>query len=196
MAQDGDNAPHIRIPLDLLECPMFTATDKIVYGYLKYRIGGNGHAWPGWRRIAKDCGASVSSVGRAIEKLTSAGLLRKKHSAQGSGLTNRYTLPTPDETRSILIALHPDSAIKMRVGALHPDSASAIKMTAQSEDRTMNQNTPPNPPLRKGGPRGARVTQKQLREEALQARAVKCNREMQEAEDRQAERAAARKAMP
>lgn len=63
---------------------------KLIYMQLKARDFGDkkGYAYPGHERIAEENDCSVSSVKRAINELTKAGLIRKKQ--RGLNKTNRY----------------------------------------------------------------------------------------------------------
>jgi DNA-binding transcriptional MocR family regulator len=67
---------------------------KLVYFYLRDRMGGKGVAWPSIRRISFDTSLSRSTVKRAIADLANAGYIRKEtaHRQNGSCTSNRYYL--------------------------------------------------------------------------------------------------------
>jgi hypothetical protein len=73
-----------------------SAAAKLLYATIVDRIGGNGAAWPGMRRLAADCGVPPSSVADAIVALERAGLIEVERVGAGvkpGGTTNRYRLP-------------------------------------------------------------------------------------------------------
>lgn len=55
------------------------------------RIGDNGHAWPGLRRLARDIGVSVGTVLRARAELETSGLLEIERRGNGRGHHYRVT---------------------------------------------------------------------------------------------------------
>jgi len=60
-----------------------SAPAKLIYAIIADRIGRNGFAWPGERRLALDSGMSRNTVRRALKALEAAGLLAVEHGTEG-----------------------------------------------------------------------------------------------------------------
>lgn len=63
---------------------------KLLYSYLRFRMGENTAAWPHQKTIAEDLGCSRSTVVRLIDTLEKAGMLDVKHAHGGKKQGNRY----------------------------------------------------------------------------------------------------------
>lgn len=89
------------VPKTLAARTDLSAAAKLVWAAIVDRLGENGCAWPGLRRIGRDTGLSTRTVQRAVESLAAAGMLAKHRSPEGSDpltgpraeRTNRYTIP-------------------------------------------------------------------------------------------------------
>ena len=66
----------------------------MVYIYLKDRSGRKGQCWPGIKTIAAELGLSRSTVKRALDDLSRAGLITKENRwrENGSLTSNLYRL--------------------------------------------------------------------------------------------------------
>lgn len=67
---------------------------KSVYMYLRDRTNASGTCWPGIKKIAADLHLSRSTVKRALEDLSKAGLIEKKprYRKNGSCSSNLYVV--------------------------------------------------------------------------------------------------------
>ena len=67
---------------------------RAVYMYLKDRSGRKGQCWPGIKTIAAELGLSRSTVKRALDDLSRAGLITKENRwrENGSLTSNLYRL--------------------------------------------------------------------------------------------------------
>jgi hypothetical protein len=84
----------VKLPRELLERTDLTPAAKLVYAEIRDRLGDNGEAWPGLRRIAKGCGLGRSTVDGCIDQIEAAGLLVvERPRGNPAGTTNRYRLP-------------------------------------------------------------------------------------------------------
>ena len=83
--------PWYKLPSQIASRSDLTATAKVIYAIIKYRVGVNGCCWPGLRRIARDAGINPKSSQRAVYQLRQVGLLliEKRHRGQ----SNSYQLP-------------------------------------------------------------------------------------------------------
>lgn len=86
---------------------------KQVYTYLAHRSNRENTCFPGLKRIAKECGMSLSSVQRALNELVSEGLLKKlaRYRYDGSQTTNLYVLIEEIEEK----AMAKEEAIKAKI---------------------------------------------------------------------------------
>ncbi len=90
----------IQVPLDILERQDLTGTAKLIFGYLQFKQGKNGKAWPGHRHIAEHCGTTRPAVARAIKHLEDKHLLKVYRTNNGRGhkyTISNETLPVPPE---------------------------------------------------------------------------------------------------
>ena len=71
-----------------------TASDKIVWAYIRDRVGGNGDCWPGLRTISKGCGLSINAIGRAAGRLERAGLIEIERGGPSSASHYRLAATT------------------------------------------------------------------------------------------------------
>lgn len=71
-----------------------TIKARTVYVYLAHRSNRQNTCFPGLRRIAQECGISISSVQRAIRELLEFGLVKKevRHRENRSQTSNLYIL--------------------------------------------------------------------------------------------------------
>lgn len=71
---------------------------KLVYMYLRDRSNTNGTCWPGIKTIAKDLNLSSSTVKRALNDLSHAGLISKvpRFRKNGGSTSNLYILCNPE----------------------------------------------------------------------------------------------------
>ncbi len=82
---------YVRLELELLRNKSFTPTDKLVYGYLRLRQGGNSYAFPGIETIARDLAIAENTVRDSIRRLEIAGLLAvERNDRGGSGHCHHY----------------------------------------------------------------------------------------------------------
>ena len=86
---------------------------KQIYTYLAHRSNRENTCFPGLKRIAKECGMSLSSVQRALNELVSEGLLKKlaRYRYDGSQTTNLYVLIEEIEEK----AMAKEEAIKAKI---------------------------------------------------------------------------------
>lgn len=68
------------------------ASVKVIYSYIRFKIGSNGVAWPKQETIATDTGYSLKTVERALEFLESNQMLKIQHVRGGLKQKNRYSL--------------------------------------------------------------------------------------------------------
>lgn len=88
------NDPFLKLPIDIARRPDLSPAAKIVYAAIVDRIGSNGHAWPGVRRLALDTGTDKSTVERTVDALEAAGLLVvERVNGNPGGKTNTYRIP-------------------------------------------------------------------------------------------------------
>jgi DNA-binding MarR family transcriptional regulator len=87
-------ARFVKLPWHVLARSDLSPAAKLLYAAIMDRIGENGEAWPGVRRLASDCGLSPATVVAAIRRLETVGLLAVEHvSGNPGGRTNHYRLP-------------------------------------------------------------------------------------------------------
>lgn len=92
----GVSETFAKIPHWLLWRTDLSASAKLVYAAIADRVGGNGSAWPGVRRLASDCGLGVTTVCEAVTALKSAGLLMVETGSERR--TNNYKLTKRTES--------------------------------------------------------------------------------------------------
>jgi hypothetical protein len=79
-----------KLSQELAARPDLSASAKVVYSVLADRMGQNGEAWPGHRRLAKDTGLHRETVKESIARLVATGLLSVEK--RGNGQVNHYWL--------------------------------------------------------------------------------------------------------
>lgn len=83
--------PFWKFPTEIAPLRELSSTAKVVYTYIRDRQGSNAHAWPGFRRIAADCGVSTDAAQRAIVQLVEIRLIETIRTGGKKGTrTNRY----------------------------------------------------------------------------------------------------------
>ncbi|MBN2130213.1 MAG: helix-turn-helix domain-containing protein [Sedimentisphaerales bacterium] len=81
------------MPKALLRRTDLPPGSKLVLVELMDRVGSNGSAWPGIRRLATECGLAHSTVVEAITRLEHAGFIAVEHvSGNPARKTNRYRI--------------------------------------------------------------------------------------------------------
>lgn len=75
------------IPADVILDKALNDLDVRVYGYLLWRCGKKGHAWPGEERIAEELNKSTRTIARAIQNLKSNGWIERKRRRNSSAIT-------------------------------------------------------------------------------------------------------------
>ncbi len=79
-----------KIPQAIAARRDLTATDKLVYAVIAFRIGQNDSCWPGTRRLAQDVGTSRWVILKAVRRLEQVGFLRVQRHIDGK--SNSYQL--------------------------------------------------------------------------------------------------------
>jgi len=100
--QAGSNAGRfVKLGRELLKRRDLTAADKLVFAMLAERIGMNGEAWPGNRRLGKDCGLPKSTVADSIQRLERLRMIEVDHvPGNPSKQTNRYRIVATSASRT------------------------------------------------------------------------------------------------
>ena len=80
-----------RLPQALAGRKDLNCTAKVVYSCILTTMREKDIAWPGLRRIARECGIDKHTAFRAVERLDAAGLL--VITPGNSHQSNRYVLP-------------------------------------------------------------------------------------------------------
>lgn len=80
------------------------ASAKIVYTAILDRFGRNGHSWPGYERIGRDCGLARRTVMRAIASLSAANPPLLVVGNRGNGRSNDYRLPVETSAKLTPVA--------------------------------------------------------------------------------------------
>jgi DNA-binding transcriptional MocR family regulator len=83
-----------KLSTDMARRRDLSGSAKVIFAVILGRIGHNGHAWPGIRRIANDAGVNVKTAMRAVHELSDAGLLQIEN--RGNGLSFSYRLTVPE----------------------------------------------------------------------------------------------------
>lgn len=89
----------VMIPHEVLRRRDLPPAAKLIYAMISDRIGSNGHAWPGVRRLASDTGLCRQTVQRGVTQLERQGLLIVERG--GLGLCNSYAISTANKTRPV-----------------------------------------------------------------------------------------------
>ena len=100
--------PFIMVPKHIAARTDLPAGAKLVYAAIMDRMGRNEECWPGWRRLARDCGICQETAGGYIARLEAVGLLVVVR--QSRGRCNRYRLPAKStgQTRAPGKTEHPE----------------------------------------------------------------------------------------
>jgi DNA-binding MarR family transcriptional regulator len=89
MSGKSPDQPFVRVPKPILARRDLTASAKLIYGSLVDRMGNNGRAWPGLRRIAADVGCNPKTALSAVKMLSDSGLIE---TLKSEGRSNSYRL--------------------------------------------------------------------------------------------------------
>ena len=82
-----------KLPHNILSRTDLAPAAKLVFAIIADRIGDNGEAWPGLRKLATDCGISPATAAKATKCLEAVGLIAIVHTpGNPGGQTNRYRL--------------------------------------------------------------------------------------------------------
>lgn len=82
---------YTNVPNFILQTKLLSAKAKLVYAVLlSYAYGNKNSAFPGQKRLAKDCGISERSVWTALKDLEKKGFINVYQ--RGLGRTNLYIL--------------------------------------------------------------------------------------------------------
>lgn len=119
-----------KMPREIMARNDLTATDKLVYAVILDRIGSNGKAWPGLRKLAAAVGSSLSSLTESTARLRRAGLIVVADGNRGK--SNVYSLPSTVPESNTLLPLEgvPESGV--------PDSGTV----PENEQGVPESNTP------------------------------------------------------
>ena len=90
--------PFVIITFDILKRDNISPADKLVLGYLQYRIGNNDKCWPGITTIGKELALNRSTVIRCIERLAAKGDILVTR--PGHGKVNHYQLADPNQAQN------------------------------------------------------------------------------------------------
>ena len=80
-----------KLPPEIAGRTDLTGTDKVVYAVITYHIGKNRNGYPAIRTIAKESGASPSTVDESVQRLENNNLLRVERPGQRK--VRRYSVP-------------------------------------------------------------------------------------------------------
>ncbi len=120
----------ISIPGSILCRIDLSATDKLVYGLLRFHQYGGDECWPGQSHLAESIGCSVRAIGASVKRLEAAGLVTIQRRFKRSNAYQVQLVQDPTYLRvpdSILAA--PD------VPALHKLIMAGLGFKAANEDR-------------------------------------------------------------
>ncbi len=140
----------VKLRLDVLARPDVTASAKLILASIEDRIGDNGYAWPGIRRLARDCGLNPKTVVRGVRKLVDRELLIVER--RGNGQSNRYRLPEPTVPQDG--ALPKVTRSQNATGGAPENGTEAIPFLPQNQTEPLSQTkrgarrksaTPPDP---------------------------------------------------
>ena len=73
-------------------------TDKLILGYLQYKIGNNGECWPGIQTISYNVGLNRSTILRSIDRLVESQEIEV--AKQGKGRANHYQLAASNRAQN------------------------------------------------------------------------------------------------
>ncbi len=132
-----------KLPKWLLPRKDLRATDKVLYAYLRDRIGSNAFCWPSVRTIAKDCGICPSTVVISIKRLEEAGLIEVAHG--DANTPNHYCRATAgspeDASAECQEPAHPRSENQYTGVPNTSTGASRILAHNETQERDRNRKT-------------------------------------------------------
>ncbi|MBE0534770.1 MAG: helix-turn-helix domain-containing protein [Phycisphaerae bacterium] len=98
------------------------ARAKVLAVYLLDLQGDNGHAWPGWRTIRRECNMATETIKKAMAELEDAKILSKKSPVSlGRRNTNSYTIHA-DRSTWVERSTRVERNRSTRVEHTHPSS--------------------------------------------------------------------------
>ena len=108
---------------------------KIVFAVLAGRAGERGRCWPGFRRLAADCGVTDDCVEASIARLEGAGLVTVQRRANGQ--SNVYRFPETARKNRALLDDDQEDRPPEEIGYRRPKKpgATARKNRAELEDQ-------------------------------------------------------------
>ena len=110
---------HLRIPSSLLVRTDRTPLQKMVLGYLVFRIGANGSTWRGAKTIGDEMGVSERTIVRVTSELVDIGDISV---TVGGGRSRANTYSVNSDILSYFRALNPDKMSDYK--AVNPDKLS------------------------------------------------------------------------
>lgn len=119
----------ISVPMSVLNRTDLSATDKIVYGLLRFHQYRGEECWPSQAHLAKEAGCSVRAIGTSVKRLEAAGLVTIQRRFKQSN-TYRVTLVSDPTYLRI-----PDSILASDAPALHKLIMAALGFKAANADR-------------------------------------------------------------
>jgi len=150
-----------RVPAPLAARRDLPSSAKIILAIIAFRIGRNGVAWPGIRKLAADAGLNSKTVSEAILRLEAAGDLLIER--QSNGQTNIYRLPSSscfhdlakDKTTPETGTVRKPGRSENRDGPTH--KTGTLPCTKPGQKRREQEKHPPAPPGKPGGTGGGAV---------------------------------------
>jgi biotin operon repressor len=118
----------ISIPGSIAVRKNLSATDKLVYGVLRYHQAGQAECWPSQAHVAQAIGCSVRAVGTSIKRLEAAGLVTIQRRFKQS---NAYRVQLVQDPTYLRV---PDSILAADAPALHKLIMAALGFKARNED--------------------------------------------------------------
>lgn len=91
--------PFVKLPVALLAQRDLPLGAKVLLAVISNRVGANGHAWPGIRRLADDLATDCKAILRWLDRLEDSRLLIVNR--HGSGKGNTYRLPSDGDTPAL-----------------------------------------------------------------------------------------------
>ena len=119
----------VSIPASILSRTDLSATDKIVYGLLRFHQYGNDDCWPGQPHLARQAGCSVRAIGTSLKRLEAASLVTIHRRFKQS---NAYCVTLVSDPTYLRI---PDSILAADIPALHKLIMAALGFKAMNDDR-------------------------------------------------------------
>jgi len=81
---------YAQISLEIMRRTDISANSKLMYARIAFHIGKNECAWPSRETLSKELGIHLSSVKRALNELSNAGLIQRQQ--RGHNRTNEYRI--------------------------------------------------------------------------------------------------------